>query len=99
MSAYTNDGQQRILRLITLLSGNEFHGLAPGAIAQHQACSASVVTRDLANLAQAGFAERVPETGHYRLSPQIVQISLRMGVALARAEARMSEVRARFSRS
>lgn len=98
LSQYAHEGQQRMLKLITLLAGHEITGLVPSEIARQQACSASVVTRDLANLQLAGFAEQVPETGRWRLSPQIVQISLKHMQALDRAEQRLSDVRNRFSR-
>lgn len=96
---YTNEGQQRILALVKLLAGHEITGMAPAQIAQHQACSASLVTRDLANLKQAGFAEQVPETNYWRLAPEVVQISLRHATALQRAEARLAEVSQRYSRT
>lgn len=96
---YTNEGQQRVLRLVMLLAGHEVTGLAPGQIAQQQECSASLVTRDLANLYSAGWAEQIAETGYWRLAPQVVQISLRHAAALHRAQTRLDEVTQRFSRS
>lgn len=99
MSDYTHEGQQRLLKLVMLLAGNEITGLAPSDIARQQQCSASCVTRDLANLQEAGWAEQVPETSRWRLSPQIVQIALRHMAALDRAEQRLAETRNRFSRS
>ena len=95
---YAHEGQQRLLKLITLLAGHEITGLAPAEIARQQACSPSVVTRDIANLQLGGFAEAVPETGRWRLSPQLVQIAVRHMQALDRAEKRLDEVRNRFSR-
>ena len=96
---YTNEGQQRILRLLNVLAGHEVTGIAPGQIAQQQGCSASLVTRDLANLQMAGFAEQVPDTSLWRLSPTVVQISVRHATALARAQSRLQEVVQRFSRT
>lgn len=98
-SAYTNEGQQRILGLVTLLAGHEITGISPSDIGRQQGCSASAVTRDLQNLLQAGFAEQVPETGRWRLAPQVVQIAIRHMAALDRAQARLDETRNRFSRT
>ena len=98
MSAYTHEGQQRILKLVLLLAGNEITGMAPSDIARQQACNPSLVTRDLANLQEAGFAELVPETGRWRLAPQVVQIAIKHMAALDRAQSRLDETRARFSR-
>ena len=99
MTDYTNDGQQRILRLVMLLAGNEITGLAPADIGRQQECSASMVTRDLDNLRTAGFAEIVPETQRWRLAPEIVQIALKHMAALDRAEKRLDETRNRYSRT
>lgn len=98
MSDYTHDGQQRILKLVLLLAGNEITGLAPADIARQQACSASMVTRDLDNLRSAGWAEQVPETQRWRLAPQVVQIAVKHMTALERASARLSETTQRYSR-
>ncbi|MBE7419859.1 MAG: IclR family transcriptional regulator [Ideonella sp.] len=98
MSDYTHEGQQRILKLLGVLAGNEIDGLAPGEIARLQGCSASLVTRDLANLREAGYAEQVPHNQHWRLSPQLVQIAVRLQIALGRAEHQLAETRSRFTR-
>lgn len=98
-SPYTHDGQQRILRLINVLAGHEVTGITPTEIARQTQTTPSTVTRDLANLQEAGFAEPVPETGRWRLSPQIVQIAIRHMTALDRAQSRLDEVRNRFSRN
>lgn len=95
---YSCEPQQRILRLLLTLAGNEVNGLAPGEIAKLQGCSPSVATRDLANLAEAGLAEKAPETGLWRLAPQMVQIAVQFQLALARAEDRLAETRNRFTR-
>lgn len=98
-NAYTCEPQQRLLRLLLVLAGNEVDGLPPGEIAKLQSCSASLVTRDLANLAEGGFAERVPANGHWRLSPVLVQIANRYVLNLERASARLAETTQRYTRS
>jgi DNA-binding IclR family transcriptional regulator len=97
-ASYTCEPQQRLLKLITLLAGNEVTGLAPGEIAKLQGCSASVATRDLANLAEGGFAERVPETGLWRLGPAPVQVGIKHLIAIDTAARRLEEIRHRFTR-
>lgn len=91
--------QQRILKLLGVLAGQEVHGLAPSDIAKAQGCTASIVTRDLANLRIAGMAEQVPETGRWRLAPPIVQIAIRHQVGLARAQSKVDEIRSRYTRN
>jgi DNA-binding IclR family transcriptional regulator len=95
---YAHEGQQRILALVMLLAGHEITGLTPSEIAKQQFATASTVTRDLANLQQAGWAEVVPETGRWRLAPQVVQIAIKHMTALDRAQKRLDETRQRFSR-
>jgi DNA-binding IclR family transcriptional regulator len=96
---YTNEGQQRILALLGSLAGHEITGISPGQLAVQQQCSPALMTRDLANLKQAGYAEQVPETSYWRLSPQLVQISIKHGVALGRAQSKLDDIKNRFSRS
>ena len=96
---YAHEGQQRLLKLISLLAGHELTGAAPSELAKAQGCSPSLITRDLANLQLGGFAEHVPETGKWRLSPEIVQIAFKHLTALDLAQKRLDEVRNRFSRS
>lgn len=98
MAYYTNAAQQRILRLIQALAGHEITGALPSALARELGVSAGCITRDTANLREAGMAEQVPETGRWRLSPQMVQIALKHMTALDRAETRLAEVKNRYSR-
>ena len=95
---YTHEGQQRILKLITVLAGNEVNGLAPSEIAKLQECSPSLVTKDLDNLRTAGYAEQVPHSGHWRLSPHLVQIAVKFQLSLGQAEEQLSQTRSRFTR-
>jgi len=96
--AYTHDGQQRVLRVLLELAGHEITGVAPSQLSADLKILPSTMTRDLHNLKVAGLAEAVPETGRWRLAPQIVQIALRHMQALDRAQQRLDEVRSRFSR-
>ncbi|URX63276.1 ArsR family transcriptional regulator [Luteibacter anthropi] len=92
---YINAAQQRVLKLLGLLCGNEVHGLAPGEIAQALRTSPSNVTRDLANLREAGFAEPL-DNGRWRVTPRMGQFALRILSALDDAGRRVEEVRRRF---
>lgn len=96
---YISEQQQRLLKLVLTLAGNEIEGLAPGEIAKLVDCHASQVTRDLANLKHAGWAEQITTTGRWRLGPMPVQMAMRHMTALDRAESRLNEIKHRFSRS
>ena len=95
---YRNEAQQRILRVILCLAGHEVSGLAPGDIATALELNPSKVTRDLANLSLAGVAERIVETGRWRLGPRVPQIAVAMLNSLDRSQSKLDEIRQRFTR-
>lgn len=96
-AAYINAAQQRVLTVLMRLAGHEIDGIAPGEMAKALRTNPSNITRDLANLAEAGMAEEFMPN-RWRLTPRVVQISVAHGVALAKAESQLGEVRQRFSR-
>jgi|JI9StandDraft_2_1071091.scaffolds.fasta_scaffold392026_2 DNA-binding IclR family transcriptional regulator len=95
---YDNAAQQRILRLVGILSGHELHGLSPKDMADGLGISQPTITRDLHNLREVGFAEQIQETGRYRLSPKIVQIAIAHMTAMERAASQLTETKNRYSR-
>ena len=97
MSAYTNAAQQRILAAVVVLAGHEAMGLAPNQLAKALRSSASNTTRDLANLVEAGFVERL-ESGNVRLGPRLIQIASAFTRGLADIKARVDEIEQRYSR-
>ena len=98
-SNYINAGQQRVLKVLNALSGHEIEGLSPGEIAKGLSISPANVTRDLANLFESGFAEEIPSTGRWRLTPKLVQIGVAMQLEVERAERKLAEVRQRYTRT
>lgn len=96
---YINAAQQRLLQLIDLLAGHELQGLAPAEIAKALGCSASAVTRDMANLQTAGWAEKTPKGERWRLSPHPIQLALRHAAALAEGERALKDISQRFGRA
>jgi len=96
---YKSESQQRIIKVMFILSGHEINGLAPGEIAKALHETPSKITRVLANLKIAGVAEQLIETERWRLSPKTVQIAIAHFNALDKAESKLREVRNRFSRT
>jgi len=96
---YTNDAQQRLIKVLLTLFGHVVNGLPPSAIAREVGCSAAVMTRDLANLREAGVAERDETTGHWRLTPRLPQQAIKVWNAIDAAEKRLQEARNRFNRN
>lgn len=95
-AAYINAAQQRVLRILLMLAGHELMGLAPGEIAKALKTNPSNVTRDLANLREAGMAEPL-ESGAWRITPRVSQIALRVLNSLGEARKRVDEVAQRFT--
>lgn len=96
---YTNDAQQRLIKVLLTLFGHVVHGLPPSAIAREVGCSAAVMTRDLANLREAGVADKDETTGHWRLTPRLPQQAFKVMAAIDAAERRITEVKQRFTRN
>lgn len=95
---YINSAQQRVLQALQLLAGHELDGLAPGEIAKRLRTTPSNVTRDLANLKEAGLAECL-DSGRWRITPRMAQLALGVLRALDRAKQRVEEVGQRFTRN
>ncbi|HJW23773.1 MAG TPA: IclR family transcriptional regulator [Rhodocyclaceae bacterium] len=95
---YRNEAQQRILKVMLLLAGNEFNGLAPSDLAKAVDTNPSNITRDLANLQEAGLAEPLADTGRWRLGPKVVHIAVAFSRQLDRARIRLDEVTNRYTR-
>ncbi len=96
---YTNDAQQRILKLLLALCGDPVIGYPPSKLAELLRCTASAITRDLDNLRTAGMAQRDEATGCWVLTPCIPQQSIKVYTAIDRAQRRVDEARNRFTRT
>jgi len=98
-SDYINAAQQRLLKTVMLLAGNEFTGLAPSDLAKALQTNPSNVTRDLANLKEAGLAEQLPDTGRWRLGPKVIQIATAFSEHVQMTADRLAEIRQRYTRN
>lgn len=92
---YTNAAQQRLLQLVDLLAGHELAGVTPSQIATSLSCGASTVTRDLDNLRTAGWAE-LTKMETWRLTPHVVQMSVRYATALRQARTELDDNTQRY---
>lgn len=94
---YTNDAQQRLIKLLFALFSDVVAGVSPSALARAVGCSQSAITRDLDNLRTAGLVERDEETGQWRLTPRLPQQALKALNSLDRMQRRLDETRQRFT--
>lgn len=97
-SDYTNESQQRVLKVVLALAGHEITGLAPSDIAKHVGTTLPNVTRDLDNLRTAGLAEQIVDTGRWRLGPRLVQIANAFSLHINTTQRRLDEVSQRYTR-
>jgi DNA-binding IclR family transcriptional regulator len=98
MADYTCASQQRILRVLILLGGHEVNGLAPAEIAHSLDITQPNTIRDLENLRIAGLAEKIADSGRWRLSPRLPQIAVAMLANIDRSQRKLEEVRQRYTR-
>lgn len=96
---YTNDAQQRLVKIILVLFGDVVYGFPPSALAHAVGCSRAVMTRDLDNLLTAGLVEKDEESGLWRLTPRLPQQTIKVWTAIDRAEKRVQESKNRFNRT
>lgn len=94
---YRNEAQLRQCRMILLLAGKEFDGVQPSALAKALDTNPSNVTRDLANLEEAGFAERIGDSDRWRLGPKVVQVAINFQQAFQQTQSRVSEMQQRYT--
>lgn len=97
---YSNKPQERGYKVLLLLAGNEFGGLAPSEIAKAIGATPANITSDLRVLQKAGLAEPLPhDTRKWRLGPKIVQIANAFKDHLSEVQRRAEEIEQRYTRS
>jgi DNA-binding IclR family transcriptional regulator len=96
---YTNDAQQRLLKVVMLLGEDVVMGLAPAQIAKALDVPASYVTRDLDNLRTAGWAIQQQETGRWLLGSKAGALGVKVLSSLDRATRKVDEAKSRFTRN
>ena len=95
---YTNDAQQRLMRLTLALFSDPVNGYPPAALAKAVGVSASTITRDLDNLRTAGWAELTPKGDRWRLTPHVIQISARYATALGAGAVQWHDTQQNYGR-
>lgn len=96
---YTNDAQQRLVKLVLVMFGDVVNGYLPSELAKAVGASPGTMTRDLDNLDTAGIARVDEETGRWRLTPRLPQQAIKVFNAIDAADQRVQEARNRFTRN
>jgi DNA-binding IclR family transcriptional regulator len=94
MAADKGTGQSagKVLEVLNVLLGHFAHGLTPTDLVKATGLSASNITRYVATLEAAGFAERIPETGRIRPSVRLAQHAVGILRSLDAAKQRVDEI-------
>ncbi len=87
----------KVLDVLNVLLGHFAHGLTPTDLVKATGLSASNITRYVATLEAAGFAERIPETGRIRPSARFAQHAVSILRSLDSARQRIDEIQNRLT--
>ncbi|MQY50767.1 helix-turn-helix domain-containing protein [Rhodocyclus gracilis] len=87
----------KVLEVLNVLMGHFAHGLAPSELAKATDLSPSAIARCVATLVDAGFAERIPETGRIRPSTRFALQAMSIMRSIESAKSRLDELAARIT--
>lgn len=93
---YHNESQQRIMKLMLLMFNDPVQGMSPVQIARELSVTPSMVTRDLANLKEAGIAERDEALQTWRLTALLPQQNLKALTVFERLAKKTEEIKKRY---
>lgn len=88
----------KVLAVLDVLLRNFAHGFTPTELARETGFGLSDITRYINTLVNAGFSERIPETGRIRPSHRFAQYGLQIMQSLDSAAARIKESQDRLTR-
>jgi DNA-binding IclR family transcriptional regulator len=88
----------KVLAVLDVLLRNFAHGFSATQLAQETGFSASDITRYVATLENAGFAERIQETGRIRPSHRLAQKAVQIMHSIEEAERKLAESKNRLFR-
>ncbi|MEC4750031.1 helix-turn-helix domain-containing protein [Methylomicrobium sp. Wu6] len=88
----------KVLAVMKVLTRNMAHGFSSSELARETGLSASDITRYVNTLENAGFAERIAETGRIRPSIWFAKSSLAMLHSIDQAQERLGEIKQRMNR-
>ncbi|WP_153117398.1 helix-turn-helix domain-containing protein [Rhodocyclus tenuis] len=87
----------KVLDVLNVLMGHFAHGLSPSELAKATDLSPPNITRYVATLIEAGFAERIPETGRIRPSTRFALQAMSIMRSVDAARGRLDELSARLN--
>jgi DNA-binding IclR family transcriptional regulator len=91
-----NKSAGKVLKVLDVLLRNFAHGFSPTQLIKETGYSASDICRYVNTLENAGFAERIEDTGRIRASHQLARAAVQILHSIESAEARMGESKKRI---
>lgn len=96
MATSTNKSAAKVFAILDVLWRNFVNGYAPGELAKATGLSPSDITRNVATLIEAGYAERIPETDRVRVSHSAAKKAVQILNNIDQHDRRLQEMRSRL---
>ncbi len=97
MATKPNKSAARVFAVLDVLFRNFTNGYTPGELATATGFAPGDITRLVLTLEEAGYAERIPDTGRIRVSVAIARKAIQIMQSLDAAERRIQETRSRLT--
>ncbi len=92
MATNPNKSAAKVFIVLDALFRNFVDGYTPGELAKATGMTPPEITRFVLTLEEAGYAERIPETGRVRVSVSLARKAIQIMQSLDAAEQRIREI-------
>jgi Transcriptional regulator len=89
----------KVFQVLDVLLRNFAHGFSPKELIEATGFTGTDITRYVNTLEQAGFAERIQETGRIRPSERVARHAVQILHSLNAAERQLAELNQRINRT
>lgn len=96
MATKPNQSAGKLFTVLDVLWRNFANGYTPGELAKATGLTPSSICVYVKTLEEAGYAERIPETGHIRISVSVARKSIQIMQSIDAAEHRVTELKSRL---
>lgn len=96
MATNPNKSAAKVFAVLDVLWRNFVYGYTPGELAKATGLSPSDITRNVATLIEAGYAERIPDTERVRVSHATARMAVQVLNNIDQQYHRLDEMRERL---
>jgi DNA-binding IclR family transcriptional regulator len=86
----------KVFKVLDVLTRNFFHGFSPTEISKETDFSLSAINGYVNTLVEAGYAERIQETGRIRPSTRYAKQAVQILHAMEAAQSQVSQIKSRL---